>query len=194
MTWWDNRIGRNPNWGDNIQHPQRVWLANYDAMVGKRVLEIGYGTGKDYSGIRNRVGEYRGYDFTPSFQNVCRSMWPSGDFLIGDIRDIPEPDRSWDIVFCRHILEHVEDWQTALNELWRVTASQLIILPWRDLRDGPTIQKNKKVTPSNPDIHCWHFNKDEFMGAMTKLSSVTTIENHITPLAYIINRGDNADS
>jgi len=172
MTWWDKRVGRNPTWGDSILHTQRVWLADFDGIADKRVLEIGYGTGKDYANIHDKVGDYRGYDFTLSFQEVCLKRWPDGDFNLGDATALPEPDQSWDLVFCRHVLEHIEDWRSALQEMWRVAGKQLVILSWRELWDQPTTQKNKPITLVNPPIHCWHFNRDEFMGALSELDDV----------------------
>lgn len=37
-----------------------------------------------------------------------------------DVTDIKEPDRSFDIVICNHVLEHVLDDKKALSELYRV--------------------------------------------------------------------------
>lgn len=37
-----------------------------------------------------------------------------------DIECIDEPDNSWDIVFCNHVMEHVKDYKKALNELKRI--------------------------------------------------------------------------
>ncbi len=37
-----------------------------------------------------------------------------------DILDLPFEDESFDIVFCNHVLEHIEDDQKAMSELYRV--------------------------------------------------------------------------
>ncbi len=37
-----------------------------------------------------------------------------------DIQDLPFEDNSFDVIFCNHVLEHVEDDQKALSELYRV--------------------------------------------------------------------------
>lgn len=37
-----------------------------------------------------------------------------------DILDLPFEDESFDIVFCNHVLEHIEDDQKAMSELFRV--------------------------------------------------------------------------
>ncbi len=40
--------------------------------------------------------------------------------LFMDITDIQQPDRSYDVILCSHVLEHVEDDAKALSELRRV--------------------------------------------------------------------------
>ena len=37
-----------------------------------------------------------------------------------DLEYIDQPDNSWDIVFCNHVLEHVKEYKKALEELRRV--------------------------------------------------------------------------
>ncbi|MDO5616182.1 MAG: methyltransferase domain-containing protein [Cruoricaptor ignavus] len=37
-----------------------------------------------------------------------------------DVRDLPFEDNSFDVVFCNHVLEHIEDDATAMNEIFRV--------------------------------------------------------------------------
>ena len=37
-----------------------------------------------------------------------------------DIQDTKLPDNSYDVVFCNHVLEHVDDYMKALRELYRI--------------------------------------------------------------------------
>lgn len=37
-----------------------------------------------------------------------------------DLQSIDQPDNSWDVVFCNHVLEHVKDYKKALCELRRI--------------------------------------------------------------------------
>jgi SAM-dependent methyltransferase len=79
------------------------------------------------------------------------------DYLSADLRDrcamewfdvtrIPHPDRSFDLVFCCHVLEHVTDDRQALFEFHRVLdsgGSALIMVP---LREGATIEAPPGMT------------------------------------------------
>ena len=37
-----------------------------------------------------------------------------------DILDLPFEDESFDVIFCNHVLEHIEDDRKAMSELYRV--------------------------------------------------------------------------
>lgn len=37
-----------------------------------------------------------------------------------DVMDIPFPENTFDVVMCNHVLEHVDDYQVAMTELFRV--------------------------------------------------------------------------
>lgn len=72
----------------------------------------------------------------------------SPDFVV-DIRDLPYPDETFDIVLAFEVLEHIpwEDFEKALGELARVTKNDVIIsLPYSSASFGivvhfPLIQK-----------------------------------------------------
>ena len=50
-------------------------------------------------------------------------------FVLASIEEIPFPDKYFGAVFCSHVLEHVDDWRKADNELHRVSDNVFIITP-----------------------------------------------------------------
>ena len=48
--------------------------------------------------------------------------------VIGSIEKIPFPDKKFDVVLCLEVLEHVENYQSALNEIFRVLKKEGILL------------------------------------------------------------------
>ena len=59
----------------------------------------------------------------PRARYVTADLNPrSGADLTFDVTAIPFPDRSFGLVLCNHVLEHVEDDRAAMHELFRVLA------------------------------------------------------------------------
>ncbi len=52
---------------------------------------------------------------------VTADLWDPEDLKL-DITEIDQPDASWDLVLCYHVLEHVPDDAAAMRELYRVLA------------------------------------------------------------------------
>jgi len=166
LNWWDEHITGHASYGDEVTYPSREWLAG-TVSGGKSLLEIGYGAGQEYDSLFNRFGRvirYRGYDISEKFQKVCRAKFPAGDFRLGSIYQIPEPDCSWDIVLCRHVLEYQKEWKKAIDELWRVTKEKLIIILWRPLVDGEEI-----CIPHPHGGYTMNFNRKEFWQKLESL-------------------------
>lgn len=46
-----------------------------------------------------------------------------------DLTSLPFPDRSFDLVICSHVLEHIPDDRMALSEIRRVAAAALLVHP-----------------------------------------------------------------
>ena len=77
----------------------------------------------------NAKCDYHPVDIDPerysTFPNITKA----------DITDIPFADNSFDIIFCIHVLEHIEDDVKALNELYRVLkpgGTALLQTPYSD--------------------------------------------------------------
>jgi SAM-dependent methyltransferase len=63
---------------------------------------------------------------------------PGCENIGGDVRSLPFPDRSFDLVFCAEVLEHVPNVEQAAAEIVRVTRGRAVIgVPYRqDIRAG----------------------------------------------------------
>ncbi len=129
------------------------------------MLEIGLGSGlvRDY--IKNRTAiDYRSLDFD-------HQLRPD---IIGDVRQIPTPDDSFDLVAAFEVLEHLPfaDLEQALIELKRV-AQRYVVISLPDCRAHlrfsaklpllPRLQKAVKLPfprrprfkPTGPESHWW---------------------------------------
>jgi malonyl-CoA O-methyltransferase len=91
------------------------------SLRGQRLLDAGCGTGRRLreAGAALAIG----VDLTPEMLDagVGRDVrQPGVRTLVGDIRDLPLPDRAFDVVWCRLVLGHMPDCAPAYRELARV--------------------------------------------------------------------------
>ena len=85
------------------------------------------------------------------FRSVVGQGYVSGDISNPramariDVTDIPYPDGAFDIVYCSHVLEHVEDDRRAMRELRRVLADDgwaILLVPIK----GETTYEDPSIT------------------------------------------------
>ncbi|WP_298365294.1 class I SAM-dependent methyltransferase [uncultured Lutibacter sp.] len=72
-----------------------------------------------------------------------------------DICDLPFEDNSFDVVFCNHVLEHIQDDKKAMNELYRVLKKGgfgIFQIP-QDLNREETYEDFSIVSPEERALH-----------------------------------------
>jgi ubiquinone/menaquinone biosynthesis C-methylase UbiE len=113
-------------------------------LAGRRVLELGCGTGKNSAWLAERAGELVALDFSPGMLDVARSRVraPNVRFVQHDIRaPWPVDAGCVDVVIGNLVLEHVRDLAPLFAEAARVLSAggQLFLCelhPYRQLRGG----------------------------------------------------------
>jgi len=129
-NWWQKRSLKglwNFLRGDvqGLNHPARQWAKKY--LAGKTVLDVGCGAGVDYELLKD-VCEYTGLDVTPKMIELCKQNFPQGVWINSDLRSMPFSDKLFDVVYCRAVLEHLDDYRAAIDEMKRVGRSVVIVL------------------------------------------------------------------
>lgn len=74
-----------------------------------------------------------------------------------DLHDIPLKDNSFDIIFCNHVLEHVEDDHQCMKELYRVMKKGgwgIFQVPI-DYKNKITYEDSKIISPKDREKHFW---------------------------------------
>lgn len=110
-----NTDGYCPRCNTKARH-RRVWLylRNHTDFFGsaKRVLDVGPSPGLSRALYGRRDLHYVsvGIDSGTPYLSV-----------VGDIRALPFAERSFDVLLCQHVLEHVDNDRRSLAELRRVT-------------------------------------------------------------------------
>jgi ubiquinone/menaquinone biosynthesis C-methylase UbiE len=94
-----------------------------------KVLDAGCGYGR-WSEL---FTDYVGVDFSPDFINKAKSKYPSKEFIVGNLKELPFKDKEFDTAFCVSIKKMIQDnlgnkeWDLMEKELKRVAKKVLIL-------------------------------------------------------------------
>jgi ubiquinone/menaquinone biosynthesis C-methylase UbiE len=100
---------------------------------GDRLLDVGCGAGHYYRSIRRAITvpvAYTGLDATTYYIDRAREAFAedrTASFFVGDIFDLPFPDRSFDVALCSNVLLHLPSIVTPLTQLCRVARRHLLV-------------------------------------------------------------------
>lgn len=89
---------------------------------GSALLDAGCGTGL-FAALATEHGvRVTGLDAAPGLVAYARQRVPAADFVLGDIEDLPFPDRAFDVVTALNSIPYAADPHRAIAEIARVTA------------------------------------------------------------------------
>jgi len=83
-----------------------------------KILDVGCGAGGLLKELQ-QFGVVYGIDIANQVVEFCKNRGIP-NVGIGSITDIPHPDNSFDFVFALDVVEHIQDDESALHELYRV--------------------------------------------------------------------------
>lgn len=93
-------------------------------LNGKKVLEVGAGTGRDSFLLAEAGAEVTVLDYADNSLTLMRDIAGSSKIPVllvkGDAFKLPIPDNTFDIVFHQGLLEHFEDPQPIIDENFRI--------------------------------------------------------------------------
>jgi ubiquinone/menaquinone biosynthesis C-methylase UbiE len=109
----------------HMQKPGEPLLANlldYSALKGKRVLEIGFGTGWLMNELIRSGAEVHGIDLSRSHEGLCRYRFRNEavTLQVASAENIPYPDNTFDLVAAWGVLHHASDDARCYAEVRRV--------------------------------------------------------------------------
>lgn len=125
-------------------------------------------------------------DFSPS-RSIYRLMKKSdhvyissdlsGDFIADkafDITNIDSENENFDLIICYHILEHVDDDEKAMQEIWRVLRSKGTCIIQTPFKEGE-IYENSSIT--SPEDREKHFGQSDHVRIYSVKGLVGRLEN-----------------
>jgi len=116
-----------------------------DSERQKRIFEYGCGIGQGIAALPHAAG----WEISAEARAACRRRNLN---VYDTLEEVPR--HAWDIVFCRHVLEHLErpiDALANMCELLQPAGELFIIVPKEKHR------KLKLVPTLDQHLHCWNF-------------------------------------
>lgn len=130
-------------------------VAKQQSSSGKKLLDIGPGTGYLLSMADERGLDTFGLDISPEGVKLAQANSPNSDIQVGIGEEIPHEDNKFDYLTCIGVLEHFLDIPLGLSEMKRVAlpeARLCIVVPnkdfllWKIKRDPGTAQQDISET------------------------------------------------
>jgi ubiquinone/menaquinone biosynthesis C-methylase UbiE len=122
---------------------ERVIDSFLGPVDGKRVLDVGTGTGRAAIALAARGARVTGIDASDEMLAVGRRRAADAnvrvEFVNGDAHELSVPDRSFEIVVCLRVLMHTPEWRESLAELCRV-ADRTILFDYPALVSAAALQ------------------------------------------------------
>jgi len=96
----------------------------------RSILDVGCGKGEPMKFInRHRKFHTMGVDIFEPYIEACKKQQIHDEYLLCNIQDLPFADKSFDIVLCMEVLEHLEkdDGEKLLMDMERIARRQVIL-------------------------------------------------------------------
>ncbi|MFH1590546.1 MAG: class I SAM-dependent methyltransferase [archaeon] len=126
--------------GQDFDHPSRIVAADMIQSIIKRektngkiytMLEIPVGMGSDAEHYFSKMNvDYTGMELNHRQVTINRKRLPGINFVQGNILKLDSPDASYDLVYSRHIFEHLslKAMNIAINEVLRVAKNNAVLV------------------------------------------------------------------
>ena len=149
------------------EHIARYAFARQHAK-GKRVLDLGCGTGYGAAELAFSASAVTGIDIAPDAIAACRANYPSIPFLVGSCTAVPFQKNQFDLIVAFEVIEHLSDYRALLDEAARVLSHQGLFIVSSPNRLYYAEQR-AKVGP-NP-YHEHEFEPEEFVTELSRVFS-----------------------
>lgn len=144
-------------------------IEKYDGDIGtKKILDVGGASGY-YSEILKIAGfknPYSVLDISEHFKNLCEKNFPGTPFFLGDARELPFDDNTWDILISGCCMLHIPEYEQIVSESVRVAKDWVIFHRTPVVRGRPT-QYFVKEAYGIPCIEI-HFEERELLNLFYK--------------------------
>jgi ubiquinone/menaquinone biosynthesis C-methylase UbiE len=89
-------------------------------LKGKKVLDLGAGTGRLVPTIRNLGGTVSATDLSEEMLKVLKKEYPGVETKVADCEELPYEDDEFDTVVASFVIVHLADLRHCFDEVYRV--------------------------------------------------------------------------
>lgn len=151
---------------------------------GKRVADLGCGTGYGAAELAKTANSVAGFDISPEAVEFATSEYriPTLSFHVASAEHVPEAEGSFDLVVSFEVIEHLEDSEALVREARRLISNNgqfVVSTPNRDY-----YAESRSESGPNP-FHTREFSLDEFRELLKRHFPYVTLftQNHAAVLA-----------
>lgn len=164
---------------------------------GMSFLDVGCGGGTTIDAIAQlkKWVDYKGVDFIDHRIAWLKEKYIGYKFEVQDARHLQEEDKSWDIVWSRHLVDHLGNFEEAMDEQCRVAKKKVICILWvpLNLTEEHNIKPIKDGEKVYEDEWTNSFSKEKVMQYLKKKEQerwqLVTFEENVTYNGSMDSRG-----
>lgn len=142
----------NDDYATRFRGKTGAWMLGLQAKLTQKLLrssrpgtllDVGGGHGQLAHPLADDGWKITVLGSAPSCIHRIKDLTDAGrcDFVVGNVIDLPFPDKSFDAVICFRLLTHCDHWEQLVKELCRVSRGPVIV-------DYPTSQSVNAIAPA----------------------------------------------
>jgi len=189
--WWEKNLNSQADWhkfagwlGQHNDPSRGVFVERVRLYDPESILELAPGMFRCYDNITKAgwQGRYEAIDITPQIVELGKEK--GVNVSLANAEDLPFEDGSFDVVYCRHLMEHLDHYKATLSEMIRVAKKAVIVTFYK-----PPHYDEEDVIDLNEEMNVYHnhYSKSrlvEFLRTNPKFNLVSWADVTIPNVTY----------
>lgn len=98
----------------------RKVLLETEEIKGKKILDVGCGSGIDLAFLSEQGARVSGIDISPELVTLAQTQLPDSEILEGTLNSLPWEKEKFDIIWSKYAVQHEKDITLGMSEMYRV--------------------------------------------------------------------------